>query len=410
MKYTYVFLLIICSVNLCNGQDLINLSMNSSYVDDVFFDAETQAITNSSQEWDIAFTVQPMDASIRINDGRGVRLYVYSNNLLDWDSVDVSNFTASDFLYNSFNSWSGAFNVTSNSSDVFDYGWGSYNIVTHDVNGNKIFIIETLQGIIKKIRIDKLAGIDQQFIFTYANIDGSNEVTDTINQFNYNTKSFVYYNLDQEAVYDFEPNINEWDLMFTKYMAKIFNPAINDTVYYSVSGVLHNPSAQSMKISDVDISNVNYSDYLFSDNISTIGYDWKFFNNSSFSYSIVDSLICFINTEEGSVFSIVFDAFEGSSTGNIWFYLDNLTENIGLDDKNKENKITIYPNPVRNRLNLIGVNNANIFIYDLKGVLVDKLLLKNSNIIELNDLKRGIYLLNIQNQFINEYHQIIVVK
>jgi len=384
--------------------------MNSSYIDDVFFDAETQALTNSNQEWDIAFTVKPMDASIRINDGRGVKLYVYSNDLLDWDSVDLSSFTASEFLYNSFNSWSGAFNATSNSSDVFDYGWGSYNIVTHDVNGDKIFIIETLQGSIKKIRIDKLAGIDQQFIFTYANIDGSNEITDTINQFNYNTKSFVYYNLDQEVVYDFEPNINEWDLMFTSYMTKIFNPAENDTVYYAVSGVLHNPNAQSMKISGVDVSNVDYSDYLFSDNISTIGYDWKVFNYSSFSYSIVDSLICFINTEEGSVFSIVFDAFEGSSNGNIWFYLDNLTENIGFHDENKENTITIYPNPVRNRLNFIGVNNANVFIYDSKGVLVDKLLLDNNNMIELNNLKTGIYLLNIQNQFINEHHQIIVVK
>ena len=83
MKYTYVFLLIIFSVNFSYGQDLVWLSMNSSYVEDVFFDAETQAITNSNQEWDIAFTVQPMDASIRINDGRGVKLYIYSDNLLD---------------------------------------------------------------------------------------------------------------------------------------------------------------------------------------------------------------------------------------------------------------------------------------------------------------------------------------
>ena len=59
--------------------------------------------------------------------------------------------------------------------------------------------------------INQLNGINQQFIFTYANVDGSNEITDTINQGDFINKGYAYYSIDQAQVFfDFslEPPID----------------------------------------------------------------------------------------------------------------------------------------------------------------------------------------------------------
>ena len=46
-------------------------------------------------------------------------------------------------MYNSDTSWNyGAF-VMNQSSDMFDYGWGVYNIQTHHIIGDSVFLINS---------------------------------------------------------------------------------------------------------------------------------------------------------------------------------------------------------------------------------------------------------------------------
>ena len=123
------------------SQNLIQVSMDTAYSSDIFYDCESQtAYSTNSEEWDIAFTVKPMDGSIRINDGRGVELYVYSYDILDWDSVDLTTFIPYELLYNSDTIWFGAFDIIGYNFP-FDYGWGVYSSTTHNIDGNVIYRI-----------------------------------------------------------------------------------------------------------------------------------------------------------------------------------------------------------------------------------------------------------------------------
>ena len=58
-------------------------------------------------------------------------------------------------LHNSDTSWNyGAF-ISTQSNDMFDYGWGVYNIQTHNIVGDSLFIIKTINGNWKKLFIKR---------------------------------------------------------------------------------------------------------------------------------------------------------------------------------------------------------------------------------------------------------------
>ena len=79
-----------------------------------------------------------------------------------------------------------------------------------------------------------------------------NEITDTIYQEDFPNKNYAYYSIDQNQVFDLEPNINTWDFVFTKYVAEVA-----PGVFYPVTGVLHNSNTLSVKVANVDIASVD---------------------------------------------------------------------------------------------------------------------------------------------------------
>ena len=102
-----------------------------------------------------------------------------------------------------------------------DYGWGTYDFLTHDISGSKIFVISLANGAMKKLKIDLMSGFGQQFIFTYANLDGSNEITQSISKAAYSDKNFVYFDISSGQILDREPASNQWDLVVRRYGIEI---------------------------------------------------------------------------------------------------------------------------------------------------------------------------------------------
>ena len=85
-------------------------------------------------------------------------------------------------MYNADTSWEyGAFDL--NQTGGFDYGWGVYNVQTHHVIGDSIFIIKTINSNWKKLWVkSKISGV---YEIQYANLDGSNVVSTTIETSNH---------------------------------------------------------------------------------------------------------------------------------------------------------------------------------------------------------------------------------
>ena len=391
-----LILLFVCSFS----QNSDSVILNPSYSNQSFYNLNDGEIANiDNTNWDLAFSSSGYGSAIRINAQAGVELFVYPNgDINDWSSVDITNINNWSSIINSDTTWTiGAFNTTSDPTNSLDLGWGVYSTITHHITGDSLHIIKLSNGDYKKLQMIKLSsGV---YDFKYANIDGSNEVTTNVSKSNYTSKNFGYYSLANETELDREPDSDSWHILFTKYVSEIY-PGTN----YAVTGVLTNKDIEVAKAEGVDISNVNYNSYSFSSQINTIGYNWKSYNMSSFSYDIVDSLCFFIKDDFGSVWKLQLTGFEGSSSGKINFNIENILS--ASDNVLDKNIFAIYPNPTKSKeIKIIydlnySTSSLNKFeFYDLNGKLVKSLKLANNGFFErdvnLYDLKSGIYFVSL---------------
>lgn len=364
MKYTLTIITIILFYISTQAQT-VQISMGNNYANQVFYSMQNGEIKNiSNDNWDLAFTTDQYASTIRTNDGKGVELYTYHlGDTSDWQNINISIMNnLSSGMYNSEISWyDGAFE--NNSLGHPDYGWGVYNMINHNVTGDSLYIIKTINGNWKKIWIQELT-TSGEYIFKFANLDGSNETTQSILKTNYTDKNFIYFSIDQNTIIDREPISSEWDITFTKYISPV------QAMPYPVTGVLTNSNTEVAKATGITdpLTYFDYSNHNFNNEINSIGYDWKSYQGSF----VVDANRCyFIKDKNENIWRLVFNSFDGMSTGNIEFNTE-LIFNTSSVNINKTNSLNVFPNPTTQNTNLIFdfEEECLINIYDISGVKV----------------------------------------
>ena len=364
MKYTLTIITIILFYISTQAQT-VQISMGNNYANQVFYSMQNGEIKNiSNDNWDLAFTTDQYASTIRTNDGKGVELYTYHlGDTSDWQNINISIMNnLSSGMYNSEISWyDGAFE--NNSLGHPDYGWGVYNMINHNVTGDSLYIIKTINGNWKKICIQELT-TSGEYIFKFANLDGSNETTQSILKTNYTDKNFIYFSIDQNIIIDREPISSEWDITFTKYISPV------QAMPYPVTGVLTNSNTEVAKATGITdpLTYFDYSNHNFNNEINSIGYDWKSYQGSF----VVDANRCyFIKDKNENIWRLVFNSFDGMSTGNIEFNTE-LIFNTSSVNINKTNSLNVFPNPTTQNTNLIFdfEEECLINIYDISGVKV----------------------------------------
>jgi len=230
---------------------------------------------------------------------------------------------------NSYTTWEvGAFDAYRDANNPSDFGWGEYNITTHFIEGDSIYILKTTQGDYKAISIDQLAsGV---FTISYSNLDGSQKVTQTLDRSAYAGKNFFYYDLSTEQVKDLEPINSQWDVVFTKYL--ITFPGFGA---YPVTGLLHNRDVRVAQVEKDPGQAPQLSDtaqFPFSDNISTIGYDWK--SAGPTGIIIRDTLFYYVEDQAGNINLLELTQYGGSGTGDISFTVNGQSDSISLSPGN----------------------------------------------------------------------------
>ena len=399
MRILYIISLVLLhSFFLAQTND--SVSLNSSCSHQSFYNFNDGEIANvDNTNWDLAFSSGGYGSAIRINSQAGVELYVYPNgDINDWNSVDITNISNWPSIINSDTTWSiGAFNATSDPTNSLDLGWGVYSTITHHITGDSLHIVKLSNGDYKKLQMIKLSSGNYEF--KYANIDGTNEVVTSVSKSNYTSKNFGYYSITNNNELDREPNSSSWHILFTKYVTEIY-PGMN----YGVTGVLTNKNIEVAKAENVDLTNVSHSGYSFSSKINTIGYDWKSYNMNSFSYDITDSLCFFVKDDQGSIWKLQLTGFEGNSTGNIHFNVENILS--ASDNITDKNIFAIYPNPTTSKeIKIIyDINHRTsslnkVKFFDINGKLVKSIKLANNGFNERNvnlyDLKSGVYFVSL---------------
>ncbi|MCB9246838.1 MAG: T9SS type A sorting domain-containing protein [Flavobacteriales bacterium] len=327
-----------------------------------FLNGEVDRVSNTN--WDISFEIKGFLSGIHVNEQAGARLYITPFAVSQWaafDSTGKDNWTVS---HNGNSSWSqGAFNT--NSTGDFDLGWGSYDINTHAVVGDSIYLLRTRGGDWKKIYIKSLA--NSIYTFVYANPDGSSEVTAQIRKSDFNDVNFAYYDIAANTQLNREPNSNSWDVVFTKYLLGV--PAGPVMQYYPVSGVLLNKGNEAAQRNNVIVSNNDTSTLIWNSDISEIGSDWKSWNGSA--YDITPDQSFFVRTGMGQVWKIYFTDYKGGSEGNFYFVKESMSGSVSVEDPITPNRDTeLYPNPASGSFKLgesMGSGIVKVRMFDQSG-------------------------------------------
>jgi len=382
-------------------------SMQPLYTNQVFYSLDNGEVSNiDNNNWSIAFSVSGNGAagsSILLNEATST-LWAYPSDTSQWNSFDTTNFSLWKRLLNTDTTWTnGAFNVYRGAVSTFDMGWGILNPNNNFWTfGDSLYLIKLSDNTYRKLWIVSLKS--GAWEFKYANIDGSNEQVITFNKSTYPNKNFVYFDIINNQLIDREPNNNSWDLTFVKHTDFVNPPG----TYVSVTSVFSNKPIWSAKAHEVDFATASTSttpQTAFNKRINNIGREWKKFSSAT-GWVVYDSIAYFLYDNDSSFYRIVFTGFGGMSNGKTYFTKE-LINSTGIDERNKESKIALYPNPAKDNLTLLLNHNKaellNVTIYNLSGKLILEQQVKsqfgtqqfNFNIA---DLDAGFYVVAIQSK------------
>ncbi len=377
----------------------------ASYVDDVYYSLENGVVSSVARNnWDLGFSTSNFSVSILANHSSGVEVYTYPmGDTADWATLDTTGMVWTP-MYNSIETFDeGAFSAQASSHP--DYGWGTYNMGTHDITGDSLLVIKTVGGDYKKLSIIMRGSIANTWDFKYANLDGSDEQIVMLNSGDYNTKSFVYYSMDSTAVADSlaivdrEPATDDWDMLFTKYW--------DYTIPYFVTGVLTNEAhvvAQEVKDEGLDQSTfVEFEDTSFTSVINIIGSDWKSFNMGTFAYDVDSTVVFFIKKygePDSTYYKLYFTAFDYTE-GKYTFMLEELSL-VSAKTPSIIQMLEVYPNPASESINVVfdHTGETAIQIMDMAGRIVYTNLYEAGGFtnmaLDINHLNSGLYFLKVK--------------
>lgn len=389
------------------------LSLTENYTNQVFYKISTDTEMSLAMDtWDLAFLrTSSFDMGIRVNDASGIQVYEASSQASDWDVISPENEANWTPLYNSETSWENGAFMTGSAT----YGWGEYNPANHQVTGSIVFVLKYADETYRKFFVEVF---DEGYTFKYSTWDATNQTwsADEIVTLA-NTENpdhfFNYYSLKNDTSVSVAPTQDEWDLTFTKFTTDY--PSDEGPVPYLVTGVLHNPSMMVAERIETDGQD-NAADLTYSEDINTIGYDWKEFDGSG--YSVNNDKAFYVKDTDDIIYRLVFTDFEGSSTGNIGFTTEDVTTTLGLENIENSFSFGLYPNPTRDGQVELVFDNAEtsdyeVNVYSLTGQLVlNKKIGLSSQFAQTNldvsALSSGTYIVQIQANNMQQTKKLIV--
>lgn len=418
MKKIFTLLLTALSATTFS-QSFVDDSVNiqATYPNQSFYSLENGEVSNvDNKNWDIAFGSTGISSTFRVNHAAGTKVWLYPHGGFDqWNSIDTAGITSWPQLANSTDSWEmGALSQPADPNDPFDLGWGAYDMATHQVLGNRVFILETKEGAYKKLFVESLAsGV---FTVQTADVDGANPADYTFTKADYSDNNFGYFEFSSETTLAREPISHDWDLVFSKYGEEIaMGPGM--TIIYGVSGVLANVGVEAMQLYPVNdvYADQDTTAVPFSSSISAIGRAWKSINMGTGSWDIADSTVYMVKTRNEDVWQLVFTGFKSDGTFN--FSKKKIYSGISSVDgiTEKSSVLNVYPNPAADQLNIAfdleKSQAVEMSLYNLQGQLVAQEVQQiggfTSAQINVSAVPTGIYLLTIQADGVTTTHRIV---
>ena len=384
------------------AQTTVVVNTNAGNTVQEYYSLQNGTVSNPPlAQWDLAFETSGITGSIMVNTAKGIQVFKAPYTIAEWTMLDTTGLAANWIpQQNSETDWSsGALNqgLTSN---PFDLGWGIYNMVSHNITGDSLFVLKLADGAWKKLRIDGYASATNGFTFTWADLDGGAEQVGSIVRGDYSSMNFGYYSLETNSALAQEPDASTWDLVFTKHLGFVTEPAEG---FYPVVGCFQNRDIPALQVDGVPSASATWGGGTFSDDINVIGFDWKTFNMTSFMWEYAQDRTYFVQDREGNIWKLIFTEYGGGSTGTITFSQE-LVSATGVNEYAMNGSATLFPNPTNgNSVNVlldISTSEAQLTISDVNGKLVQSQKLTGINprtvhALDVSSLSPGVYMVRI---------------
>ncbi|MBK7959639.1 MAG: T9SS type A sorting domain-containing protein [Bacteroidetes bacterium] len=373
-----------------------SVSVGPGYINQVYYSFKNGVVKTINTNWDIAFQVSGIESSMMINS-KNTNLYLVTNDTSKWSTFDTTGkISSTTILRNSDTSWKfGAFSRNSTiSSGGFNVGWGTYDPISHIITGNNIYAIKLSDGTYRKLMIEKFN--KGKYFFKYANLNGTNEIMDSLSASAFAGKNFAYYSLQTNMNLDLEPATGTWDLFFNQYQTVL--PFVGA---YSVVGAFTNLKRKAIKLYTLKTTSAyNLAD--FKSTRDVVGYDWKSFDNVTNKWSLADSTIYFVQDSAGDVYKMIFTGFGGGANGNINFSkqkVNNLPS--ALFESIEQEKAFVFPSLANSAIQVSTPisKNYSIQIYDMSGKTVfrsiEERAIESAKTISVEQFQQGTYIVQL---------------
>jgi predicted alpha-1,6-mannanase (GH76 family) len=224
-------------------------------------------------------------------------------------------------------------------------------------------------------------------------IEGNGDAGIAGTYFLQNRYSNLFLDMDLNRISENGCNAQQWS--FVGDANQQFNLNYLGDGYYSIVNVQSGKAIDVSGVSTADGANIHQWDYVGG-------------GNQKFFAQVVDNeYYKFIAEHSNKIFEV--DGFSTQNGGNIqqwtdvnqfsgqWKLINVLTlksaEEISAIPRDENRKINIYPVPVRNTLNISGVDSSAVIeIYSLAG---NKIKVADSCVVDVSDFQSGVYVLRI---------------
>jgi hypothetical protein len=403
-----------------------SVSIGASAQDEYYsFKNGSQRIENS-KNWHLGFTLSPIGDSAGVwanhqNGNAYTKVFNIHKDSTQWNSITLADTAAANLCFNNDQGWyQGAFNDVP-SNDAFNFGWGQYDVVSHNIVGDSVFIVRA-NGVYYKLIIEKLqAAPTVTWTFSYENLSSpAAAVQKTIVKSpKYDNNLFAYFNFATEADTNREPAITDWDFIINRYTTN--SVGSGQGTNNNIVGVLTNKGVLVTKAKPVDVDTAynNFATYTASMSkvISVIGWDWKTLASiQPISYDVPDSTSYFIKDKGGDLWQmqpLAYNAGKMVFRKRMLFPLAITNVNANIE------AMSVYPNPAQQNMHLllevINASKAQVMITDFTGKIVSSSSTQlniglNALHIPCNHLPNGNYVLSIKGENMNINEKVTISK
>lgn len=330
-----------------------SVSMGPGYVNQVWYQPGVQNTVSPQASWHLGFQ-SGMSATIIINDAlvatvdgspNAFRMYVVPNSTpATYDALDTAGMSTWTPIYNKPATWTGALNTVADASNILDYGWGKYNVQSHSLKGERVFVFVLPDRSTWKLFVETWSGFNYKF--KYARIDGSEPHTGEVVMNGIVEKEFIYWSFASHSSIDREPPSDLWDLTFLKY-TDLVSAGPGAPIPYPVTGILARPGIKLAKVMGAN------PEFLapppvsqFDTTANLIGWEWKTFSQTTGKFTIADSTAYFILRPSGAMWRMVITGFTGGSSGTTYFNTEVVLTSVADATTPNTNVLGVHPSVV----------------------------------------------------------------